>query len=166
MYTILCGRWTVVIAYSRDLVKHLVSSTEQCTVPCTVHWLLDTALHCTVQCTTPVCTSHYSISKSGVLNYNSDSTHHSINGIFQYQFSSKKVAFSSMYSSKTNIINWVMSVPWLKSGSTGKYHHTVKEVPSTSCWYFPVLPSSRLGTDSVPDYDSVKLVQLNFMIGL
>ena len=75
-------------------------------------------------------TLHYSISKSGVLNYNSDSTHHSINGIFQYQFSSKKVAFSSMYSSKTNIINWVMSVPWLKSGSTGKYQHSVSEVPS------------------------------------
>ena len=68
-----------------------------------------------------------------------------------------KVAFSSLYSSKTNIINWVMSVPWLESGSTGKYQHSVKGFPRaapsgtplTSCWYFPVLPSSRLGTDTV-----------------
>ena len=68
-----------------------------------------------------------------------------------------KVAFSSLYSSKTNIINWVMSVPWLESGSTGKYQHSVKGFPRaapsgtplTSCWYFPVLPSSRLGTDTI-----------------
>ena len=29
--------------------------------------------------------------------------------------------------------------------------------PLTSCWYFPVLPSSRLGTDSV---------QLQYVIGV
>ena len=46
-------------------------------------------------------------------------------------------------------INWIMSVPWLELGSTGKYQHLVSGVPSTSCWYFPVLPSSCLGTNSV-----------------
>ena len=30
--------------------------------------------------------------------------------------------------------------------------------PSTSCWYFPVLPSSRLGTDSMP-----YLARLNYL---
>ena len=45
--------------------------------------------------------------------------------------------------------NWIMSSPCLKSGSTGKYQHSVSGIPSTSCWYFPVLPSSRQGTDTI-----------------
>ena len=60
-------------------------------------------------------------------------------------------------------INWIMSVPWLESGSTENTSIRSREfpraapsgTPSTSCWYFPVLPSSRLGTDSV-QYSTVQ----------
>ena len=49
-----------------------------------------------------------------------------------------------------------MSVPWLESRSTENTSIQSREfpraapsgTPSTSCWYFPVLPSSRQGTDS------------------
>ena len=59
-----------------------------------------------------------------------------------------------------------MSVHRLESGSTGKYQHSVSGVPSTSCCYFPVLPSSRLGTDSehavvLKDMSNVTIVQHN-----
>ena len=50
-----------------------------------------------------------------------------------------------------------MSVPWLESGSTENTSIWSREFPPaapsgtplTSYWYFPVLPSSRQGTDSV-----------------
>ena len=33
--------------------------------------------------------------------------------------------------------------------------------PSTSCWYFPVLPSSRLGTDSVQYITEQRIILQN-----
>ena len=67
-------------------------------------------------------------------------------------------------------INWVMSVPWLESGSTENTSIWSWEfpraapsgTPSTSCWYFPVLPSYRLGTDSRSTKIHLHLVALGW----
>ena len=71
-------------------------------------------------------------------------------------YSSGAITWRSLHPSEENIlllrhIDIYNHTPVL--GSTGKYQHSVSGVPSetplTSCWYFPVLPSSCLGTDSV-----------------